>query len=487
MPSYLLNATAVPAVQVPAALLNPSVDSPTTYQAIIAGDTTVGLTKHNANCVRSDNLGRYGGGGRAVAAGLELTAGSGLTLNYSAGVILADGSVYKAGSTLAMTDASQNYVWISQGGTVAAVVGSTTPPAGTQVYLGRVTTAGGVITDIDYSGRVELKGGYLWRKTADAGVPGDTPPAGVKFWHQTAGALYFWDGTAYQGVPPIAASYVVIGAHNALTAERILTAGDGLALTDGGAGGAATLAVNVDNTGIEINADTLRLKDLGVTTGKLAAAAVTEAKLGFEPVRDPGRSATGHVRLAAQPVDGDTVTVTVAGVAVTYEFDSGGGVGGGRVAVTIGVDEAATTTNLRTAINAQQGGVLASAVHGTDNRTVDLAVLTRGSTFSLAESTAGVRLVVQDNAEELTAADRYLFPLARTVTAEDVTRGRVRIDTRLTAITTYLFRLRTSATNNAEVAYNGTLTVTGGVIELDDDGATDLAAGNVIDLIVVGT
>lgn len=51
-------------------------------------------------------------------------------------------------------------------------------------------------------------------------------------------------------------------------------AGNGLA---GGAGTA--LSVNVDDTGIEINSDTLRLKDSGVVTAKINNAAVTTAKL----------------------------------------------------------------------------------------------------------------------------------------------------------------------------------------------------------------
>jgi len=50
-------------------------------------------------------------------------------------------------------------------------------------------------------------------------------------------------------------------------------AGDGLA---GGAGTA--LSVNVDGTTLEINSDALRIKDLGVSTAKLAALAVTREK-----------------------------------------------------------------------------------------------------------------------------------------------------------------------------------------------------------------
>lgn len=41
---------------------------------------------------------------------------------------------------------------------------------------------------------------------------------------------------------PTSASYVVIGANATLTAERVLTAGTGITLTDGGANGNITIA-----------------------------------------------------------------------------------------------------------------------------------------------------------------------------------------------------------------------------------------------------
>jgi spore maturation protein SpmA len=43
-------------------------------------------------------------------------------------------------------------------------------------------------------------GGVLWRQTADAGMPTDTPPAGIIFYNLTAGGLYLWDGTAYRAI-----------------------------------------------------------------------------------------------------------------------------------------------------------------------------------------------------------------------------------------------------------------------------------------------
>jgi hypothetical protein len=50
-------------------------------------------------------------------------------------------------------------------------------------------------------------------------------------------------------------------------------AGDGLAAASG------VLAVQVDDSGIEINSDVLRLKDSGVLTAKIADDAVTPAKM----------------------------------------------------------------------------------------------------------------------------------------------------------------------------------------------------------------
>ena len=80
-----------------------------------------------------------------------------------------------------------------------------------------------------------------------------------------------------------------------------LQAGAGLAASSG------VFAVNVDDTGIEINSDSLRLKDLGVTTAKLAADAVTGAKVADDAI-DSEHIADGAIDLAhmsANSVDSD--------------------------------------------------------------------------------------------------------------------------------------------------------------------------------------
>jgi len=65
-------------------------------------------------------------------------------------------------------------------------------------------------------------------------------------------------------------------AADAVTAAKIAAAvaGNGLA-----GGGGSALSVNVDASTIEINADTLRVKDLGITSGKLGADAVIAGKI----------------------------------------------------------------------------------------------------------------------------------------------------------------------------------------------------------------
>ena len=63
--------------------------------------------------------------------------------------------------------------------------------------------------------------------------------------------------------------------------------------------------------------------------------------------------AESQINFSGQPSDGDTVTITDdESVVKVFEFDSGGGVTGDNIAVTIGADAAATAVNLKVAINA---------------------------------------------------------------------------------------------------------------------------------------
>lgn len=209
MPDYLINAVDCPAIPVETTALVPGTELPVKAQQLpVSPGVVVFAQPWNINAAHLDNLGRFGGSPvHCVALGLDLTAGTGLTLNISAGVALIGGvpTVLPA-STKALSNAD-NYIWALRGGTIAAPqLNTVAPPAGAVAYLGMVPASGGVQGTPDYSGRTELRGNGLYRRTGDAGAPGDTPPAGLMIFTRTAGGYYLWTGDEYLAVPDLDAA-----------------------------------------------------------------------------------------------------------------------------------------------------------------------------------------------------------------------------------------------------------------------------------------
>jgi hypothetical protein len=108
-------------------------------------------------------------------------------------------------------------------------------------------------------------------------------------------------------------------------------AGDGL-----GGGAGTALSVNVDGSTIEINTDAVRVKDLGITTAKLADSAVTSAKIADATIVDADISGTAAIALSklATATSGQVIVHNSSGVptAVTMSGDTTIAAGG---AVTI--------------------------------------------------------------------------------------------------------------------------------------------------------
>lgn len=113
-------------------------------------------------------------------------------------------------------------------------------------------------------------------------------------------------------------------ADDAITADKIHSgvAGDGLIQAGDG-----SLEVNDDDSTLEISADILQIKDLGVTTAKLAATSVTAAKLGNDVAGDGLTGGNGSA-LDVQPdaVGGANIARAIAvssnGVAVKIDNDT---------------------------------------------------------------------------------------------------------------------------------------------------------------------
>jgi hypothetical protein len=94
-----------------------------------------------------------------------------------------------------------------------------------------------------------------------------SPVAGQVYFNTTDAHLYFYNGTAW------------VDASGDISA---VVAGAGLG--GGGTTGSVTLDINVDNATIEISADAIQVKDLGITTAKLDNGAVTTVKIGGNQV-----------------------------------------------------------------------------------------------------------------------------------------------------------------------------------------------------------
>ncbi len=105
---------------------------------------------------------------------------------------------------------------------------------------------------------------------------------------------------------------------DAVTAAKLNadTAGAGL----GQNGGTGALEINVDDTGIEISSDTIQLKDGGVVAGKIGADAVTAAKLnadtaGLGIVQNGGTGALDlNVDDSTVEINSDTIQVKDGGI-----------------------------------------------------------------------------------------------------------------------------------------------------------------------------
>lgn len=201
--AYTLLASQVPEPGVTTAVYSP-VSPPVLAPTLLQGDTDALIPKFNEVATRLDLTGRYGGGLYGVAVGLTISAGAGLVLNIAAGTAMIDGPVcLPSGTTTTLLDGHTGaspagaYIYLSQGGAVAVVYDSLTPPAGRYVYLGRAQTSGGSITSVDLSGVIYLLGTGARRYTADTTTPTDTPAAEIMFVTIGNGGTWLWTGTSY--------------------------------------------------------------------------------------------------------------------------------------------------------------------------------------------------------------------------------------------------------------------------------------------------
>lgn len=118
-----------------------------------------------------------------------------------------------------------------------------------------------------------------------------SPVPGQIYYDTVDTRVYFWDGT--QWIDMSGDIRDVIG---------------GAGLTATTVNDVVTLDVNVDNATIEISSDSLRVKDLGITTAKLADSAVTTIKINANAVTYDKIQQVGAMKLLAN-LTGSTANI----------------------------------------------------------------------------------------------------------------------------------------------------------------------------------
>lgn len=211
MPAITWNYTAVNCPVPPSAggLLDPYAAAPDTvltlHDYINLGDVLEGLQKHNRNTIRQEAAARFGSGARCVVQGLGLAWTTGLTGIVEDGTAMLDGpAVLPTDESILLPDSTARICcYIEQDTDILQDTTTLNYPSGITAFLGSFKTAGGVVTEIDHSGRlIRLPGGLLYRRTADLGMPGDAGslPGDLMLMTRTRGGLYLWDGSAYYGL-----------------------------------------------------------------------------------------------------------------------------------------------------------------------------------------------------------------------------------------------------------------------------------------------
>ncbi len=198
-------------------------------------------------------------------------------------------------------------------------------------------------------------------------------------------------------------------------------------------------------------------------------------------VRFYGGKAVGSVRIGdfANLLDGETITIG----GKVFEWDNNASVGAGNVAVTIGASNAACATNLRDAINANPPATpVTASIDPVDTATVRIIANSRGSAGNLALATtmadgdnvlSGAAMIGGEN-----GGTQRLHRGEYAVTALDAAAGSVVIPTGHTTARFAQVEVRSAA--GVLKSITDKVTVSAGNIVIDVDGATNIAATDVI-------
>lgn len=211
-----LTASQTPAPLAPAAIEGAGSGSYGPFNQGMTAGVSVAL---NQACSKIRTLARAGAGGLGVLSGLDIAAGTGLTVSVSAGAASAGDIISFAGSTLPIPASSNSWIWLTSGGVLAFSASAGAVPTDGVCFLGSVTASSASVTGIDYSGRVFIQDGMRIRQTADPFAPGDLLSPAARVVTITQNGSYWWNGLEH--VPMTA-----LGRHQTSSFNRHILAAD---------------------------------------------------------------------------------------------------------------------------------------------------------------------------------------------------------------------------------------------------------------------
>ena len=220
--------------------------------------------------------------------------------------------------------------------------------------------------------------------------------------------------------------------------------------------------------------------DAGTETMKF----VSPATLAAAPKQDIGVFDTGMLRVVANPLTGETFTITVDGIVKIFEFTVGGGLTVGDIEVVKGATPALTAAAWIVAINASVLS-MSAIINPAVTNLIGWITNNANEAVTLADGTADDITFSSCNDERAAA---NLIPVFRRylVTAADIAAGAIMFRFPVSSFPdNILIQIlgTTDAVNDKAAAYGDTYTITGGDINITFGG---IIAGETIVIFGMG-